>query len=74
MRKCTSAAPASITISRILRLVVPRTTLSSTSTTRLPAITARLTLSLSRTPMLRICSVGSMKVRPTYWLRMIPMA
>ena len=32
---------------------------------RLPAITARLTLSFSRTPMLRICSVGSMKVRPT---------
>jgi hypothetical protein len=24
--------------------------------------------------MLRICSVGSMKVRPMYWLRMIPMA
>ena len=74
MRKCTSAAPASITISRILRLVVPRTTESSTSTTRLPAMTARLTLSLSRTPMLRICSVGSMKVRPMYWLRMIPIA
>ena len=54
--------------------VVPRTTESSTSTMRLPAITARLTLSFSRTPMLRICSVGSMKVRPTYWLRMIPMA
>jgi hypothetical protein len=39
----------------------------------LPRISARLTLSLSRTPMLRICSVGSMKVRPTYWLRMMPM-
>ena len=29
---------------------------------------------LEATPMLRICSVGSMKVRPIYWLRMIPIA
>src|SRR6056297_1921870 len=74
MRKCTSAAPASRIISLILREVVPRTTLSSTRITRLPRINARFTLSFSRTPMLRICSVGSMKVRPMYWLRMIPIA
>ncbi len=65
MRKCTSFAPAALTISLILRLVVPRTTLSSTSTTRLPSTTARLTFSFSLTPMSRICCVGSMKVRPT---------
>ena len=59
-------------MSLILRLVVPRTTLSSTSTTRLPAISERLTFSFSLTPILRIWSVGSMKVRPIYWLRMIP--
>ena len=74
MRKWTSRAPASRIMSLILRLVVPRTTLSSTSTTRLPRTSARFTFSFSRTPMLRICSVGSMKVRPMYWLRMIPMA
>jgi hypothetical protein len=39
-----------------------------------PFTSARLMLSLSRTPMFRICSVGSMKVRPTYWLRMMPKA
>ncbi len=60
-------------MSLILRLVVPRTTLSSTRITRLPLISARLTFSFSRTPMLRMWSVGSMKVRPMYWLRMIPM-
>ena len=35
-RMCTSSAPAARTISTILRLVVPRTMESSTSTTRLP--------------------------------------
>ena len=58
----------------ILRLVVPRTTESSTKITRLPLISARLTFSFSRTPMLRMLSDGSINVRPMYWLRMIPIA
>ena len=37
MRMCTSRAPALRTIRTILRLVVPRTIESSTSTTRLPS-------------------------------------
>ena len=74
MRKWTSAAPASRIMSLILREVVPRTTESSTKITRLPLISARLTFSFSRTPMLRMLSVGSMKVRPIYWLRMMPIA
>ena len=44
MRKCTSAAPASRTISTIFFEVVPRTMESSTSTTRLPSSMARLAL------------------------------
>ena len=62
---CTSVAPASRTISTILFEVVPRTMLSSTRTTRLPATCARLALCFSFTPRWRIWSVGSMKVRPT---------
>ena len=62
MRKWTSAAPASRIISLILREVVPRTTLSSTRMTRLPRIRARFTFSLRRTPRLRTCSLGSIKV------------
>ena len=62
---CTSVAPAARTISTILRLVVPRTMESSTSTTRLPSSIARLALCFSFTPRWRIWSVGSMKVRPT---------
>ena len=58
----------------ILRLVVPRTTESSTKITRLPRINARLTFSFKRTPMLRMLSDGSIKVRPIYWLRMMPIA
>ena len=59
------AAPAWRTISTIFRLVVPRTILSSTSTTRRPFSTARLAECFSFTPRWRIWSVGSMKVRPT---------
>ena len=65
MRMCTSAAPASRTICTIFSDVVPRTIELSTSTTRLPASTSRLALCLSRTPMWRMASLGSMKVRPT---------
>ncbi len=65
MRMCTSAAPAARTISTILRLVVPRTMLSSTRITRLPCSTAWLAECFSFTPRLRMLSVGSMKVRPT---------
>ena len=61
----TSDAPAWRTISTILRLVVPRTMESSTSTTRRPFSTVRLAECFSLTPRLRIWSVGSMKVRPT---------
>ena len=49
----------------ILRLVVPRTTESSTTTTDLSRITSRTGESLSLTPKWRIESWGSMKVRPT---------
>ncbi len=62
---CTSAAPAARTISTIFRLVVPRTMLSSTSTTRLPCSASRFAECFSFTPRCLICSVGSMNVRPT---------
>ena len=65
MRKWTSVAPASRMIPTILRLVVPRTSESSTSTTRLPATRWFTGLSLSLTPKLRIDCLGSMNVRPT---------
>ncbi len=65
MRRCTSLAPASRIILTILRLVVPRTTESSTTTTRLPLSTSRRALSFSFTPKWRMDCCGSMKVRPT---------
>ena len=58
-------APASRTICTIFSEVVPRTIESSISTTRLPFSTALLALCFSFTPMWRMASVGSMKVRPT---------
>ena len=64
IRKCTSLAPASRIMRTILTEVVPRTSESSISTMRLPAITARLALCFMRTPSSRIDWVGWMKVRP----------
>ena len=65
MRTCTSAAPASRSIRTSARWVLPRTIESSTTTSRLPAITSRSGLSLSRMPSWRIVCDGWMKVRPT---------
>ena len=66
MRRWTSLAPAARIILTILRLVVPRTIESSTTTTRLPLQhVLAAALSLSFTPKWRICCEGSMKVRPT---------
>jgi hypothetical protein len=48
-----------------LRLVVPRTIESSTSTTRLPSRMLRTGLSFTRTPKCLIDCCGSMNVRPT---------
>ena len=45
--------------------VVPRTTLSSSRITRLPATCERLAECLRRTPRSRISCCGWMKVRPT---------
>ena len=64
MRRCTSVAPADRSIFTILRLVVPRTIESSTTTTRFPLSTSRSALSFSFTPKCRIACYGSMKVRP----------
>ena len=50
MRRWTSRAPASRTILTILRLVVPRTMESSTTTTRLPFTTCLTGFSFSFTP------------------------
>jgi hypothetical protein len=47
------------------RWVLPRTIESSTTTSRLPAITSRSGLSLSRMPSWRIVCDGWMNVRPT---------
>ena len=58
-------APASRSILTILRLVVPRTIESSTTTTRLPRSTSPTGFSLSRTPKWRMLCCGSMNVRPT---------
>ena len=62
---CTSLAPALRSIFTILRLVVPRTIESSTTTTRLPSSMSRMGLSFTFTPKWRIPCLGSMKVRPT---------
>ena len=65
IRRWTSRAPALRSILTILRDVVPRTSESSTTTTRLPSTIERTGDSLSRTPKCRIESCGSMNVRPT---------
>ena len=66
MRMCTSRAPALRTIRTILRLVVPRTIESSTSTTRLPFEDALDRIQLHAcTPKCRIDCCGWMNVRPT---------
>ena len=62
---CTSRAPACRIMATSLRLVVPRTIESSTTTTRLPVSTSRSAFSLTLTPKCRIELEGSMKVRPT---------
>ena len=54
MRMCTSRAPAARSMVTILRLVVPRTIESSTTTTRLPSSTSRCALSFTFTPKWRI--------------------
>ena len=65
MRTCTSRAPGGLTIRTILRLVVPRTIESSTSTTRRPSRMLRTGFSFTFTPKSRIDCCGWMKVRPT---------
>ena len=65
MRTCTSAAPASRSIRTSARWVLPRTIESSTTTSRLPAMTSRNGFSLSRMPSWRMVWDGWMKVRPT---------
>ena len=65
MRMCTSRAPASYISCTIFFEVVPRTTLSSTSTMRLPRMTLALAECLSLTPSARMRCEGSIKVRPT---------
>ena len=62
---CTSVAPAVRSIFTILREVVPRTTESSTTTSRLPFSMSFTAFSFSFTPKWRIDWAGSMKVRPT---------
>ena len=54
MRTCTSAAPASRSIRTRARWVLPRTIESSTTTRRLPRMTSRSGLSLSRMPSWRM--------------------
>ena len=54
MRTCTSAAPASRSIRTSARWVLPRTIESSTTTSRLPSMTSRSGLSLSRMPSWRM--------------------
>ena len=62
---CTSVAPASSSIATIWRVVLPRTIESSTTTSRLPRITAGSGLNLSRMPCWRSAWSGWMKLRPT---------
>ncbi len=57
-----------------LAMVVPRTIESSTRTTRLPASTARFGLCFIRTDSSRASWLGWMKVRPRWWLRMMPIS
>ena len=63
-RRCTSAAPASRSIFTSCFCVVPRTTESSTTTSRLPAMFSLSGLSFMRTPRARISWLGAMNVRP----------
>ena len=65
IRMWTSAAPASRSIRTRARWVLPRTIESSTTTSRLPRITSRSGLSLSRMPNCRMVCDGWMNVRPT---------
>jgi len=55
------ARAACRTMRTILRLVVPRTIESSTSTTRLPSIRCRTGFSFSFTPKSRMAWLGSMR-------------
>ena len=55
-------------------LVVPRTMESSMSTTRLPATTPEMGLSLIRTLSSRLFCPGAMKVRPIYLFLMKPIS
>ena len=59
------AAPAPRIIFTILRLVVPRTIESSTTTTRRPSSISRIGFSFTFTPKCRMPCLGSMNVRPT---------
>ena len=63
-RTCTSAAPPSRSSCTSGPAVLPRTMLSSTSTTRLPSRLARSGLYFRCTPARRSRSSGWMKVRP----------
>ncbi|KAA6427591.1 MAG: hypothetical protein FRX49_02254 [Trebouxia sp. A1-2] len=62
----TFLAPALRTMSTICDMVVPRTMLSSTSSTLLPEKTAGMAFSLRRTDSSLVRWSGMMKVRPTY--------
>ena len=70
---CTSVAPASRSSCTMRAQVVPRTMLSSTSTTRLPLTVAETGFSLMRTLFSRSDWVGWMKVLPMYLFLMKPM-
>ena len=63
MRRCTSRAPARRRRPTICSCEVPRTMLSSTTTTRLPLRTSGRGLYFSRAEVLRMLSSGWMKVR-----------
>ena len=74
MRMCTSAAPASRSSATSLRVVLPRTIESSTTTSRLPAIACLSGLSFRRMPCWRSVWVGEMKVRPDVAVLREPLA
>ena len=65
IRTCTSVAPASRIIFERILSVVPRTSESSTTQTRLFLSTPSMGLNFSLTFCSRTFCVGSMKVRPT---------
>ena len=64
IRMCTSAAPASRSKRTSLRVVLPRTIESSTTTSRFPAMARFSGLSFRRMPCWRMVWLGEMKVRP----------